>query len=233
MIYITGDTHGSFDLMKLSSKNFPAQKHMTKDDYVIILGDFGLVWNNSESELKWREWLNNKPFTTLFIDGNHDNHKLIWSYPECDMFGNKVNAISDSIFYLKRGEVYEIEGSTFLTIGGAESYDRYLRTPEVDWWHTETIEPLDIKRAVENAYKLDDPVDAVLSHEAPYNVLISAISPFIEQSFSALMLKDLWHQIDFSQWFCGHWHRDETAYDVHDRPFHFLYQSIKFFEKSF
>ena len=42
MIYITGDIHG--DPRRLSMECFPEQKEMTKDDYVIICGDFGLVW---------------------------------------------------------------------------------------------------------------------------------------------------------------------------------------------
>ena len=41
MIYITGDTHIPTDVGKLSSKRFPEQKNLTKNDYVIICGDFG------------------------------------------------------------------------------------------------------------------------------------------------------------------------------------------------
>lgn len=71
MIYITGDIHG--DPSKLSSDIFPEQKEMTKDDYVIICGDFGLIWEQKESKTEkyWLDWLEEKPFTTLFVDGNH------------------------------------------------------------------------------------------------------------------------------------------------------------------
>ena len=34
MIYVTGDCHGNF------AKNFPEQANMTKDDTVIITGDY-------------------------------------------------------------------------------------------------------------------------------------------------------------------------------------------------
>lgn len=44
MIYVTGDIHGN--PRRFNTDNFPEQKEMTKDDYVIILGDFGLVWSN-------------------------------------------------------------------------------------------------------------------------------------------------------------------------------------------
>ena len=40
MIDITGDTHIPVDIQKLSTKRFPEQKEMTKNDYVIICGDF-------------------------------------------------------------------------------------------------------------------------------------------------------------------------------------------------
>ena len=46
MIFITGDTHGEIDIAKLNSKNFPQGNDLTKNDYVIILGDFGFIWKN-------------------------------------------------------------------------------------------------------------------------------------------------------------------------------------------
>ena len=53
MIYITGDTHGEFK-HRFNMENFPEQKEMTKDDYVLICGDFGGVWDvgwESKNEL--------------------------------------------------------------------------------------------------------------------------------------------------------------------------------------
>lgn len=44
-VWITGDIHGN--PQRFSTDNFPEQKEMTKDDVVIILGDFGLVWDYS------------------------------------------------------------------------------------------------------------------------------------------------------------------------------------------
>ena len=73
MIYITGDIHGN--PIRFSTPYFPEQKEMTKNDYVIICGDFGLVWDykgESHQEKYLLDWLNEKPFTTLFLDGNHE-----------------------------------------------------------------------------------------------------------------------------------------------------------------
>ena len=43
MIYATGDTHGNFQ--RFAPEHFPEQAGMTKEDYMIICGDFGGVWD--------------------------------------------------------------------------------------------------------------------------------------------------------------------------------------------
>ena len=71
MIYITGDTHGGFQ--RFGMKYFPNQKTMCREDYAIIAGDFGGLWDDSPRETYWLDWLEERPFTTLFVDGNHEN----------------------------------------------------------------------------------------------------------------------------------------------------------------
>ena len=46
MTYITGDTHIPCDISKLKTKRFPESKKLSKNDFLIICGDFGGVWNN-------------------------------------------------------------------------------------------------------------------------------------------------------------------------------------------
>ena len=70
MIWITGDTHGDF--RRFSTGSFPQQKQMSRDDYAIITGDYGGIWDGSPTEVYWLNWLEEKPFTTLFVDGNHE-----------------------------------------------------------------------------------------------------------------------------------------------------------------
>ena len=53
--FITGDTHQSLTIRKLNNRSFPEQRELTKDDYVIVCGDFGMVWSNSAEELYWRD----------------------------------------------------------------------------------------------------------------------------------------------------------------------------------
>lgn len=37
----------------------------------------------------WRSWLNDRPFTTLFVDGNHENFDLLNAYPVENWHGGK------------------------------------------------------------------------------------------------------------------------------------------------
>ena len=79
MLYITGDTHGGFQ--RFNTKIFPQQKQMGRSDYAVITGDFGGVWDDSPREAYWLNWLEEKPFTTLFVDGNHENFDRLVSFP--------------------------------------------------------------------------------------------------------------------------------------------------------
>ena len=71
MIFVTGDIHAEPE--RFSMKNFPQQQEMTRNDYLVICGDFGLVWDKEESKREkwWLDWLTEKPYTTLVVDGNH------------------------------------------------------------------------------------------------------------------------------------------------------------------
>ncbi len=123
MIYLTGDIHG--DLKRFRKDSFSEQLDMTKDDYVIILGDFGLIWDQEESEdEKYHlDILEKKSYTTLFVDGNHENHDRLNSYPMMDWHGGKVHKIRPSVLHLMRAQIFSIEGMSFFTFGGAASHD--------------------------------------------------------------------------------------------------------------
>lgn len=47
-IFITGDTHGDFS--RFEKSRFPEQDALTKDDVVIICGDFGGGWDGGPGE---------------------------------------------------------------------------------------------------------------------------------------------------------------------------------------
>ncbi len=78
MIYITGDLHGNPSKLDLFCEQI--KQPLTRDDYVIILGDFGMVWAADaqygyfSDTIRIHEFFEEKySWTTLFIDGNHEN----------------------------------------------------------------------------------------------------------------------------------------------------------------
>ena len=121
MIFVTGDTHGDW-MTRLNSRSFPEGVGLTKDDYVIICGDFGL-WHDTKEERHNLIWLDNKPFITLFVCGNHENYDRLYEYPVEKWCGGKIHKIRDSIFHLMRGQIFDIQGKRFFTFGGASYHD--------------------------------------------------------------------------------------------------------------
>lgn len=134
MIYITGDTHAEF--RRFTRRNFPEQEEMSKDDHIIIAGDFGGVWYPKDSanqryhrhckeEIYKLDELNTRSFTTLFVPGNHENYDRLMSdeFPTIDYCGGKVKQIRSSVLMLLRGEMYEIDGVKIFAFGGASSHD--------------------------------------------------------------------------------------------------------------
>ena len=238
MIYVTGDTHAHIDIDKLNQTHFPEQVGLTKDDYLIILGDFGFVWDGGKNDMCGQDLLRSKPWTTLFIDGNHDCHPMLWEFPEKEMFGSTVREINESIFYLERGNVYAIDGYTFLTLGGADSIDRQFRTSGFDWWETESIRVDDYCAAINNSNKLrisNKPLDFVLTHCAP-DFIEPKIGEYIYKTQSSIRLGDLaYHIPPFKSWLFGHYHIDGTYYHKYfpNSTFHALYNRVLDITKCF
>ena len=212
MIYIFGDTHIPHDISKLNTENFPEQKNMTKDDYVIITGDFGLIWQKDNTYEWWKKWLDDKNFTTLFVDGNHENFEWLYSFPVIDKFDGKVGKISDSIFHLKRGEIYNIKGKTFFTFGGAESIDKNNRINRVSWWEEEMPNYKEMMYGLEQLEKIDYKVDYIITHTCPNSIANFLITDKnktpIEAYFENIkqILKE--KNINF-KWYFGHFHQDK------------------------
>lgn len=89
MIYATGDLHGNS--LRFQPQYFPEQAEMTKDDYMIVCGDSGCVWNGDKSDDPQLNRLEALPFTVLFVDGNHENFDALNEYPVEQWHGGKVH----------------------------------------------------------------------------------------------------------------------------------------------
>ena len=121
MIYATGDLHGN--TLRFQPQYFPEQSDMTKDDYMIVCGDAGLVWHGDKSDDPQLDRLEALPFTVLFVDGNHENFDALSEYPVELWHSGKVHKIRPHVIHLMRGQAFELQGRTFFTMGGAQSHD--------------------------------------------------------------------------------------------------------------
>ncbi len=211
MILVTGDIHANIDIHKLSSNKFPLGNSLTRKDYLIICGDFGLVWDNSKKEKWWREWLNNKPWTTLFIDGNHENFDLLNSYPVTNKWGGKVHQIEDNIYHLMRGQVFDIDNKKIFTFGGAKSHDKDNRVKGISWWENELPTQDEMDEGIKNLEENNWNIDYIITHCCP-SATLKQIPPKYKIEYKTDYLTDYLQKIDdklnYKNWFCGHYHID-------------------------
>ena len=225
MIYVTGDTHGDLDMSKVGAKNWEEGKSLTADDYLIVCGDFGLIWDPphqiSAREQAWTHWLEDKPWTTLFLDGNHENFPRINSYPVIEKFGGKVHKISDKIFHLMRGEYYTIQDHTFWVMGGARSHDKMYRTEGESWWPEEMPTYAEMNYGIDNLRAHDMKVDFILTHCAPRKIQ-EQMASWYEADDVVAFLNIVYADVDFQHWYCGHYHMDAEW----DEKFTSLYNRI-------
>lgn len=232
-VLVTGDLHGSVDIRKLTSNRFPEGKGLTKQDYVIILGDFGLVWyyltHKFYKETKyWLNWLRSRPWTTLFIDGNHENFDLLNQLPVTDMLGGKVHVVNDSVFHLMRGEVYTIGNKTFLAFGGAESTDKEQRVEGISWWRSEIPNYAECENAMVNIERHQYTVDYVLSHAMPHQVAtkFGSIAEYRINDPVGFMLEELSKSLTFKHWFFGHMHVDVRIDDKYTACYNDIHRLV-------
>lgn len=206
MIYLLSDIHGD--------KNFKGLKEYinTADnsDLLIILGDVGLMYAEKEDYKEFTEFFLSVKKNIAFLDGNHENFDFLYSLPNEEWNGGKIHRLTDNIVHLKRGQVFEIEGKTFFTLGGCKSSEKWeklsLRFPQED------PTPQEITEAKENLKKHGNKVDYILTHkyEKDKNATefsLGGITNYIDEN------------VEFKHWYAGHWHstqlnrRHSTVYD--------------------
>lgn len=221
MIYVTGDVHCPIDVKKLNRLNFPVQRLLTKDDYLIVTGDFGIVWDDSNSDIYWRKWFNTRNYTTLFVDGNHENHDILATFPVVERFGSKVRQIEETVFQLMRGETYTIDGKTFFTMGGASSTDKRNRIEGKSWWEAELPSDQEYENGLTNLDKINREVDFIITHCAPDSI-IYLIADWYKKDKLTNFLEIVKQTTKYKKWFFGHYHIDRIIEDKH----YCLYDSI-------
>ena len=236
MIYITGDCHQSFE--RFNTSIFPEQKEMTKDDYCLICGDFGGVWNKdkeSKEETMLMDWLDCKSFTTLFVDGNHENFDRLYSSPVEKWHGGNVHKIRPSVIHLMRGQVFDIGGMSIFAFGGAASHDidggilepddpdfkkrrkrldrEYLsyRINHISWWEQELPSAEEMEEGRRNLAAHGNTVDFIVTHCCASSTQALLGGGLYKPDRLTKYFEEIRQEVKFKKWFFGHYHDNRNV----------------------
>lgn len=202
MIYVTGDTHGEYHdfinrIYKLKA---------SKDDTLIVCGDFGFVWNNPYHRYFLAK-LTTEPFTIAFVDGNHEDFDMLAEYPVTEWNGGKVHKISENIYHMMRGQLFKIEGKSFFTMGGAYSIDKAMRKEHFSWWKEELPCNEDYRTAEKTLKACNYEADYIITHTLPQSAVhCLGIVPDVHDAELTGYLEWLYGKMKFKTWFAGHFH---------------------------
>lgn len=161
-VLVAGDSHG--DAGYIANLSHLAQARQC--GIVFIVGDFG-YWEHTREGGRFldrvAEIAHEAGIDIHFIDGNHDNHPMLWSiYGE----GKRgIVKVRDGLYYHGRGQRWEWDGVAFMSLGGGYSIDKEYRQPWQSWWPTELITNEDVTFSIRSGK-----VDILLCHDAPLDV---------------------------------------------------------------
>lgn len=232
MIFVTGDTHGDF--RRFSSDDFPDGRDLSRNDFVIILGDFGGVWDGGSRDVWWLDWLGEKPWTTLFVDGNHEGYDELLKFPVKNFCGGNVHEVRSHVLHLMRGEVFDLptghgdETIRILTMGGARSHDiedgviergdlkafkrekpwaYRFRINHESWWAEEMPGDDEYLRCRQSLIAANHKVDYIMTHCAPTSAAALLMGGGEGDKLTDF-LETVARTTDFKRWYFGHYHCD-------------------------
>lgn len=208
MIYITGDCH--HDFRKFNIEAFPEQREMTKDDYVIICDDFGGVWMRDEESTEekwWLDGLEERSFTTLFVDGNHENFDRLYSYPVEEWNGGKVHKIRPSVIHLMRGQVFEMDDPELKKKRRVlDAMGVPYRINHLSWWKEELPSEEEMDEGRRNLSLHDFKVDFIVSHCCSSSTQTLLGRQYYKRDYLNEYFEEIKDKTEFKKWFFGHYH---------------------------
>lgn len=205
MIFATGDMHGDYKKLKM------ATSRLKKNDYLLIAGDFGFIWNNGKAEKKLLARIGKSRCRICFVDGSNENHELLAALPLSDFCGAQAANVSGNLWYLRRGEIYTIEDKKIFAFGGAKSDDIEAKQAYGNWYEGELPDEADFQRGIDSLAANDFTVDYILTHEPTASMLASMEAGYIDCDNSQIYLDEVAKRTKYSMWVFGRLHRDRKV----------------------
>lgn len=216
MIYITGDTHGSYSRIR----KFCRRQQSSRQDLMIVLGDTMLNYFQDQRDQQMKEKVSAIPITFLMLHGNHDiRPNESNGYRLMPWMGGQVwiEEQYPDILFAKDGEIYHLDGQPVLTVGGAYSVDKEYRLAHGYHWFSDEQPSAAIKLAAEqNLAEHDHQVAVILTHTCPLRylpteALFSSIDQKTVDQSTEQWLDSIEQKVSYQNWYCGHFHIDKTT----------------------
>ena len=205
MIYATGDLHG--DITRFREKDI---KRLRKNDYLIICGDFGFLWDGSDREKKLLRWIGKRRYSVLFVEGVHDNLYLLSKYPEEEWNGGRTRVISGRLRQLCRGSVFNIDGRRIFAFGGGETPSAEMIDISVGWQEEMLPAKNDLETARRNLASCDCSVDYIVTHQCSRKMKKLLTMEENEANILDTFFDEIREQCRYNTWVFGSYHIDRV-----------------------
>lgn len=190
-------------------------------DTILQLGDFGF-WTPGSGTADYlnrvQRLCEHFDIDLYWLDGNHEYHEYLKHYHDwpIPVASNKRPRIS----YLPRGYQWEWFGKTWMSVGGAVSVDKMMRSPGRSWWPEEELTDSQVQHCCRG------PVDVIVSHDCPRGVNIPGVGPdtksgvrgnwpphiLLEAERHRTKLRTIWDATGATELYHGHYHIPYKSY---------------------
>ena len=211
MIYLTGDTHGSFERIE----NFCRTHGTAPEDVMIVLGDAGINYWLDQRDESLKRQLARLPITLLCVHGNHEERpENVPGFEARVWNGGRVwrQDAYPNLLFAEDGSIYDLEGRRAIAIGGAYSVDKYYRLAAgAPWFASEQPDERTRGRVMSALNRAGWQVDVVLSHTVPLSAiprhaLLPGISQDMVDHSTEEWLEEIEGKLTYQRWFAGHYH---------------------------
>ena len=211
MVYLTGDTHGTFDRIE----EFCWENETAREDVMVILGDAGLNYWLDERDEEKKQQLARLPITLLCVHGNHEERpEQVPGYETMEWRGGSVWVQPEypNLLFAEDGAIYDFDGRKAIAIGGAYSVDKHYRLAVgAPWFASEQPDEWGKERVTSALNRAGWTVDYVFSHTVPlFAVPRHAFLPMVDQNgvdhSTEEWLEEIEEKLTYERWYAGHYH---------------------------
>ena len=161
-VWVVGDLHGNVRWIQTLLPRM--RRHDPSLRTILQLGDYGFD-HSAPGKHPVDYWAKRAGIERVLVTlGNHEE----WDHitPLQDAVPGQAIRISDVVWLLPRPFRFCIGGRTVLSLGGASSVDKHLRTPGRDWFTDELI-----TQQMESDAVAGGRVNLLLTHESPIDAI--------------------------------------------------------------